>query len=65
MKRDVIGTAKEETRCVYSTWIVLNKLGRKQNGEGVIQGKCENAWSLVMLWYFEQVGGRMYFVGTC
>ena len=27
MKRNVIGTAKEGTRCLYYTWIVLNKSG--------------------------------------
>ena len=51
MERDVIGIAKEGTRCLYYTWIILNKSGRKRNGEGVTQGKCENARSLVRLRY--------------
>ena len=51
MERDVIGIAKEGTRCLYYTLIILNKSGRKRNGEGVAQGNCENARSLVRLRY--------------
>ena len=43
VKCNVIGTAKERIPCFYCTWVILNKWGRKRNGEGVIQGRCENA----------------------
>ena len=55
MERDVIGIAKEGTRCLYYMWLVLNKSGRKRNGEGVTQGECENTRSLVGLWYINRL----------
>ena len=61
MKRDVIRTAKGGTRCLCYTWTVLNKSGRKQNCEGVIQGKCENARVLVRLRYL----GHAKYLVTC